>query len=193
MSHTVLTDMTKKVMAESLKKLMTSKPLNKITIKEITDDCGLNRQTFYYHFCDIYDLLEWMYRQEALVLLHQHDSCLTWEDGFFLLLRYIQENKDVSLCTLNSLGREHLEEFFYKDIYNLVLSIINELAGDLQVSDYHKDFIAHFYTTALSALTINWLRDGMKETPEELIYLVSVTLQGNIHNALARFAQTKCV
>ena len=49
---------TKRALEASLKKLLLQKPLNKITINDITEDCGVNRMTFYYHFKDIYDLVD---------------------------------------------------------------------------------------------------------------------------------------
>ena len=61
-----MSEITKKALAETLKKLLSKNKLNKITIKEITEDCGVNRQTFYYHFKDIYDLLEWIYKNEVI-------------------------------------------------------------------------------------------------------------------------------
>ena len=60
---------TKRQLADALKQCMAQKPLEKISIREITDRCGLRRETFYYHFSDIYDLLKWMFEEEALVLL----------------------------------------------------------------------------------------------------------------------------
>ena len=72
------TEMTKRLMADALKRLMAQKPLNKITIRQITEDCGVNRQTFYYHFEDIYDLMRWMFRQEALALLDQREGVVIW-------------------------------------------------------------------------------------------------------------------
>ena len=51
---------TKRALEASLKKLLLQKPLNKITINDITEDCGVNRMTFYYHFKDIYDLVDWI-------------------------------------------------------------------------------------------------------------------------------------
>ena len=60
-----MSQITKKALAPSLKNLLLKKPLNKITINDITDDCGINRMTFYYHFKDIYDLAEWACLQEA--------------------------------------------------------------------------------------------------------------------------------
>ena len=64
MSHANKALFTKQAMYHALKKLITTKSINKITIKDITDTCGLNRQTFYYHFKDIYDLLEWSFQEE---------------------------------------------------------------------------------------------------------------------------------
>ena len=67
---------TKQALEQSLKKLMQVKALDKITIRELADDCGLKRQAFYYHFEDIYDLVRWMFQQEAVSLLRQHDGAL---------------------------------------------------------------------------------------------------------------------
>ena len=50
---------TKRALGASLKKLLLQKPLNKITISDIAEECGISRMTFYYHFKDIYDLVEW--------------------------------------------------------------------------------------------------------------------------------------
>lgn len=88
------TEVTKRLMADALKRLMTKKPLNKITIREITEDCGVNRQTFYYHFEDIYDLMRWMFRQEALALLDQREGVVIWQDGLLQLFRYLEENRE---------------------------------------------------------------------------------------------------
>jgi len=78
MSNSIIT---KKALAKSLKELMNSIPLNKISVKEIVNNCGLNRQTFYYHFQDIYNLLEWIYETEAVESISQYRSYNTWTDG----------------------------------------------------------------------------------------------------------------
>ena len=68
----------KRQLADSLKMLMVKKNLKKITVQEIADGCGANRYTFYYHFKDIYDLLMWMFQEEALSLIKTSENCLTW-------------------------------------------------------------------------------------------------------------------
>ena len=61
-----MSQITKNALAASLKKLLSKKELSKITITNITEECGVNRQTFYYHFKDIYDLLEWIFTNESI-------------------------------------------------------------------------------------------------------------------------------
>ena len=63
---------TKRALEASLKKLLLRKPLNKITINDITEDCGVNRMTFYYHFKDIYDLVDWILVEDATEALEGH-------------------------------------------------------------------------------------------------------------------------
>lgn len=189
MRHSVTTELTKKLLAESLKKCMRQKPLGKISIREIVEDCGVNRQTFYYHFKDIYDLVEWMFNQEALRMLKENMSFLTWEDSCLYLLKYIEENWDICICTLNSLGRSHLERFFYDDIYDILRSVIDETSADISIEAKYKDFIAHFYTVSFAAILMSWLKGEITYAPEELIGLISLTISNNIRSACLRFAQ----
>ena len=74
---------TKHALAAALKQCMKQKPLDKISIREITDLCSLRRETFYYHFSDIYALVQWLFEEEALeaVLLgRQGDACITADE-----------------------------------------------------------------------------------------------------------------
>ena len=82
-------DQTKYALAAALKELMAQKPINRITIHDLAERCGIRQQTFYYHFEDVYDLLRWMFQEEAVALLKQHEGMLLWQEG---LLR------DKSVC-----------------------------------------------------------------------------------------------
>ena len=193
MKYSISTQMTKTAIVNALKKMMLKKPLGKITVREIIEDCGVNRQTFYYHFQDIYDLTEWMFEQEAIELLKRSDSCITWDEGIRLVFSYVKDNKHICESALDSLGREHLQRFFYKDVEELMKNIIYEHKGDLKVSDKYLDFISEFYTLALVSYLVQWMREGMKETPEELINLIRITMTGNIKAALERAANENVI
>ena len=83
---------TKRALEASLKKLLLRKPLNKITINDITEDCGVNRMTFYYHFKDIYDLVDWILVEDATEALEGHQDFETWSDAFRDMLEKVRRN-----------------------------------------------------------------------------------------------------
>ena len=83
--HYAASDYTKQAMAMALKQLMTQKSMEKISIREIMEGCGMKRQNFYYHFDDIYDLLRWMFREEAVSLLDSRGGAQFWKDGLLRL------------------------------------------------------------------------------------------------------------
>ena len=112
-----------------------------------------------------------------------------WEQGFMELLCYIKKNKAVCMCTLHSLARDELERFVYKDVHRLILGIMDEVGGDLTVEEDGKEFVARFYTLSLCSLVVHWMKNGMKESPEDLIEKLSLTIQGNIRSAMERFAK----
>ena len=100
---------TKRALEASLKKLLLEKPLNKITINDITEDCGVNRMTFYYHFKDIYDLVEWSCQEDASRALAGKKTYETWQQGFLQILQAVLDNKPFILNVYRSVSREQVE------------------------------------------------------------------------------------
>lgn len=179
--------LTKNALSHSLKELMEHTSLNKITVTQLVDHCGLNRQTFYYHFQDIFDLLGWIYKTEAVESIAQYRTYSTWTDGFYRIFCYIERNKTFCCNTLNSLGRNHLDAYLYEVTYDLIMGVINELSVEMEVNSEDKHFIANFYTLAFTGLVIQWMRDGMKEQPNHIIEKLSVLIDGNFLKALHKY------
>lgn len=88
-----MVNQTKQVLEESLKKLMLHKPLDKITIRDLTEDCGISRMAFYYHFKDIYDLVEWACLEDATRALAGKKTYDTWSEGLVQIFDAVYENK----------------------------------------------------------------------------------------------------
>jgi probable dihydroxyacetone kinase regulator len=187
MSNALNSETTKRLLVQSLKKLMASKPLSKITIREIADDSGVNRQTFYYHFQDIYDLVRWMYQEEAIALVKGHEGVLLWQEGILQLFRYIEENKEICLNTLNSLGHQHIKRLFYEDIHAVIeKTFYSIMDGIPNIPEDYAEFLIHYYSIALAAVMESWLRGGIKQTPEQLIEFVDITINDHIRGGLQR-------
>ena len=175
---------TKQELSAALKTLMSQKPLEKISIREITDLCGLLRETFYYHFADIYDLVKWMFEEEAIVLLRQHEGVQLWQEGLLQLFHYIQDNRAFCLCALRSIGHSHLRKFFQADIYGIVQRTVEQLSREMGCPA--DELVTQFYVIALVGTVESWLLGELDRTPEELIAFADVMLKDHIRGAALR-------
>lgn len=181
-----MSEITKKALAASLKKLLSKKELSKITISNITDDCGVNRQTFYYHFKDIYDLLEWIYMNEVIQAIEGKDTYDTWQQGFLCIFKYVLDNKEFVKNTYNSISRDLLLSFIYKQTTILLMNIIEEKSKNIKVRAEDKKFIADFYKYAFVGIMQDWIESGMKEKPDNIIKKLNYILEGSFENALEK-------
>lgn len=182
---------TKRALEASLKKLLLQKPLNKITINDITEDCGVNRMTFYYHFKDIYDLVDWIMVEDAAKAIEGKRTFETWTEAFLDILRQVQENKVLVMNVYRSMSREQVEQYLYKLLDPMLHEFIDRGAKDLPVQDADKQFIVDFYKYALVGMSLEWIRKDMKEDPARMIERLNTLLHGDFQRALNRF-RTDC-
>ena len=105
--------LTKRALEQSLKRLLATKPLAKITIADITEDCGISRMTFYYHFKDIYDLVEWCLEEDAASVLNGAQTVETWQEGYLAVLSEVQQNKAFITTIYREMSRERVERFLF--------------------------------------------------------------------------------
>ena len=172
-------------------KLLSQKPLDKVTVKDIIGDCGVNRQTFYYHFKDIYDLVDWIFLEMASEFLEGKETYDTWQQGFTQILYGVLRNRRLIMNAYNSLSREQVERFLYALTYDLLLGVVEEEAVDVSIREEDKKFIIDFYKYAFVGFMIDWIKKGMKEQPEAFIEKLSVLIKGDIKRALDRFRTDK--
>ena len=180
-------DITKRRLVASLKKLMTQKPLHKITVQEIAAGCGMHRQTFYYHFRDVYDLVRWMYEEEMDRLLVQGEMTLSWQDKILQLFSYISDNLEVCLCTLNSLSRATLRDLFMADLEGAVREIILLYGHNIPDSKGYIEYLTHFYTMALAGMVENWVLGEINMTPEMIVEYMETLIADQLNGARMRF------
>lgn len=183
-----MSQITKRALEASLKNMLLKKPLDKITITDLTDDCGINRMTFYYHFKDIYDLVEWACEEDARLALAGKKTYSTWQQGFLQIFQAVLENKPFILNVYRSVSREQIERYLYRLTYDLLIGVVEEQAVGLNVCQKDKEFIAHFYKYGFVGLMLDWIRGEMKEDPEVLIERLALLMQGSIASALNRFS-----
>lgn len=185
-----MSDLTKQALIASFKKLLETEPFDKITISDITNDCGLSRQTFYYHFRDIFDMIRWIYNSESLNEIGGRGGYGTWQDKIRELFDYTLNNRSLILGTFNSKCRNDLVGY-YMDVSIRKISDIVEMKSDGDIAEKDKKFIASVYAYAFVGIMVDWISDGMKESSEEMVDRVYKIVMSNFDRTLAAFRQPR--
>lgn len=179
-----MSQITKHALEDSLKTLLLRKPFNKITIGDLTKECGINRMTFYYHFMDMHHLLSWIILDEVNhLLLDTH----FWTDGFTRLLYKMKEDQVYIMNIFHSLHLEEFQSYLSPMIQGILKMKIEEEAQQIAINESDKEFIARFYSYCVVGLLTDWVKDDMKESPELLSDKMNEIMDGCIHRALKRF------
>lgn len=189
-----MSTLTKKALAQSLKDLCAEKPLTKITIGELCERTGVRRQTFYYHFNDIADLVEWIGQTEADAALKQNRDYTTWEEGFLDIFRLAKKEEPFIMNIYHSVSKDTLIRYLYHLTLPLLNHVVNEVAERLLILDVtqkDKDFIANFYTVSFIDIVIGWVDRGMTDDPKAIIHHLSPLIKGTIPNALNAYSGRK--
>ena len=177
---------TERALANSLKDLMFTRSINKITVREVTDRCGVTRRTFYNHFNDIYELLGWLYEHEVIGDIEQYCNLKGWKTAASIILNYTIENKEICLNTFNSLGRDFLEKFIYNTFFNALKLVIEDITNDIYIEESVKYENTRFYTLAIVGEFVLWLRNGLREDVELILSRVERMMNNNLYYSLTK-------
>ncbi len=153
---------TKRALADSLKELMERKPFSKISVGDICDSCGMNRKSFYYHFCDKYDLVNWIFYTEFVHTLNYVPEDNGWVH-LNAVCRYFYENKKFYSKALQIEGQNSFKDYFS----DILESILLEYFHQYYANDKDSSFAAEFYTDAIICSLIRWLTSKNCISPEE--------------------------
>lgn len=180
---------TERAIAAALKKLLQQKPLNKITISDLANECGINRMTFYYHFKDIYDLIEWMCNERAEKALEGNKGVDSWQQGLKNLLDALLEEKTFVMGVYHSLSREQIETFLFNVVYNLMWKVIEDYSAERSVSMDDRKFLADLFNYGISGIILHWISTGMKQSPESIVEKFENIGKGVLAASITSFEQ----
>ena len=178
---------TKAALEESLKRLLLKKPLDKITITDITTDCGISRMAFYYHFKDIYDLVEWSCVEDGKKALQGKKTSESWTEGLTQIFEAVLENKPFIMNVYRNVDRERIENYLFKLTYDLIVGVVEEKSRGLNITEEDKKFIADFYKYGFVGIMLERIREGMKENIEDLVRMMDLTLHDTVTTSIHNF------
>lgn len=178
---------TKESLGAALKQMLTVKTIDKITVKDLVEICGVNRQTFYYHFDDVYDLLEWVFEEDANRVLPSEVVYEHWRDDVMMFFKYLADNSVFALNIYNSNSRIYMLRYFKRRLQGCIRSFAIIVSEGKNIDRTDFEFVVEFYANGIVGLISQWLDLGM-QLPKEITQDRFLKLLDNsVENMLARF------
>ncbi len=164
---------TKRLIAQSLKELTGEKSFDKISVGEIAARSNVNRQTFYYHFQDKYDLLKWIYREDYFLPNMKDLSFDNWDQCLCGILNSVRKDRTFCINTIRHTEQE-VSKLFLADtehIFDSAIRILRAQSPEKErtfrnVDSGEQAFIARFFAYGVCGILVEWIEKGMKEEPE---------------------------
>lgn len=173
---------------ESVLRLLEERPLNKITVKDIVDECGINRNTFYYHFEDISSLIEAIIISEVDRVMTQYRDISSMEECIEMAMRLVSDHKNAIYHIYNSSNRDFLERRLMEICRHAAAQFVEKTAGDQAIRPGDLDIIIQSYKCELFGLVIDWLNSGMPEGVESRFLRLCELRGGSVEVMLERGA-----
>lgn len=160
---------TKNEIMEAFSKILEKKKIQNITIKDITDECGLNRKTFYYYFSDIDNLMDETFDHEFARYVAEVESGTPVKEAMIGLFRMVYEHKEIVFHIYNSNGHDHLTSYIQNGLKELFMQLIDSQYGGMSVTRKDKQTVADAMTYIISGFIFDWVDGNMREDYREII------------------------
>ena len=166
-------NITKRALSAAMKELMAERPMEKIRIGDIVERCNMNRQSFYYHFRDKYDLVNWIFYTEFFADIQRSFDKPGWE-LMEKMCQFFYENRTFYTNALQVRGQNSFSEYFNEVMHPLILARFDDIFAD----DPDRDFYATFLADSIRVTITRWLLEGAKLPPERFIELLKKAVTG---------------
>ena len=160
---------TKRLIAQSFKQKMETIPFARISIGDIARDSQVSRNTFYYHFKDKYDILQWIFRTELEPIIQDSMKEADWGSRTVKLCRHMQQNKKFYNNALKIQGSGNLYSVLFTFYQDMLCGRLKKLQGDAALNELEIRSIASFLAHGLTGELVEWVKDGMAEDLEQRV------------------------
>lgn len=157
-------------LAESFKELASNNPIEKITIKDITDKSGVIRPTFYNHFQDKYELIEWLVREQILKPAKPLIQNGMISEAIVLMFTSLEKDKAFYANAAKLEGQNSLKSIAEECVKNILLEAMNKKKREIDKAHpwitYER--IAQFYAQSMCYVVMEWIKTGMPIEPKDV-------------------------
>lgn len=171
---------TRRAIIDSFWTLLNEKSLDKITVKDIIELAEINRNTFYYHFDDLYALLYTVFSEEAERYRSNIDGNNTFYEEYLRAAAIFMDNRDAIIHVYNSKSKDVLNKYMKAASDDFVSRFVRDKAKKTGLTDEGISYITSFYSYAIVGITMQWVENGMPEYRKNLLRTVSETFEATI-------------
>ena len=160
---------TKSAIASAMKQLMQTTPFDRITTADILDASHISRKTFYYHFRDKYDVVNWIFETEIVGNIMACTTLESWHEASYQMCRYFRENCAFYKNAVNARGQNCFIQFLHVMVVGQMERLCRAARDEGKLDDADFRFLVEFYYNAFIGVFIPWVRDDMREEPDSLV------------------------
>ena len=181
---------TKALLADALKKCMCRHSFDRITIKDITDEAGFIRPTFYNHFKDKYDLLEWIFRSDILLPVGELFVQEKYREGVRLVIQRMEQNKEFYLRAAKVEGQNSFRQIVHQSFCQLIYEVLMKYDTNArkEMRFLTPALIAEYYATAETFVLFKWLESGMQISATEVEKVHALLISFSFEDIIKEFA-----
>ena len=179
---------TKKAIVQTFLKLLDDRPLNQITVKDIVEACGINRNSFYYHFEDLPSLLEEILKDEADRIINEHASVSSLEDCLCVAIDFALKHKRAVMHTYGATNRALYEQYLDRVSQYVVSEYVNMKFKEIPANPADKELLIHFFKCILIGGALDWIADGMRYDIRQHVRRLCLLFDCTVEEALHRSA-----
>lgn len=176
------------LLAKSFKELSLKQPIEKITIKEITDRAGVIRPTFYNHFQDKYELLEWIIRTELLEPFEPLIQNGMVNEALTLLFTRIEQEKEFYAKACRLEGQNSFKSIAEGCVEKVLLDNLRYFStrgGRTKYAWLTPERIAEYYAQSMCYIVISWIQTGMTISAKELAEIYNYIIKRSMDDILS--------
>lgn len=182
---------TKKAIISTFLELVNKQSLDNITVKDIVEKCGINRNTFYYYFKDIYDLIENIFLLESQRVIQNTNAEGAFREelrrGIELVLEYRTAIKNMYY----SRSRETIEKYLTTTSDDFISKYVMRQAAGMDIDNKDTQLVIDCYSASLCGITLKWISDDNGVMPDEFVHKLAVIYENTILGALTSLSRDK--
>lgn len=171
---------TEKAILQTFEEMIEQMPFDKITVSALTKKCDISPNTFYYHYADIYELLEQWFQITAKNFLEKHQNDEGWEITFKQVLKELKEHPNTVYHIADSLSRENLEQYVYESLHGAIKHLAEHKAGLIGIDQKTVNSIIDIMSYALLGFFLRFLASRMTIDEDAIIDSISRAFNGAI-------------